>query len=321
MNMSLNFHHLLLILTILLAFAYLQTDASVGRKDSPQEDDDWKDIDPNNPKVVEYAKFAVDEYNKQIGINNTMSSESKTVFNSVHRAQMNRVRDFNANLRIFLQASDGKYLDSLWLKPLEDNKEEEEKRRREGRGRTRGKRRKRERGGEKGKDGYGERKKRGSRGEGRRYRWERGLGQLSLPIPTFTINNVLPHNQVFAKHQKVSLNCHTLLIPTILFLANVVSFAKKDTPQQDDWKDIDVNNPKVVESAKFAIDEENKGAHFKLVLKSVLKAQVQNLGNNDLKLRIFIEVSGDKYVAIILLRPANDSKKLILFEQIFGTIN
>ncbi|KAL3521781.1 hypothetical protein ACH5RR_014615 [Cinchona calisaya] len=99
MNMSLNFHHLLLILTILLAFAYLQTDASVGRKDSPQEGDDWKDIDPNNPKVVE--------------------------------AQMNRVRDFNANLRIFLQASDGKYLDRLWLKPLEDNKEEEEKRRRE----------------------------------------------------------------------------------------------------------------------------------------------------------------------------------------------
>ncbi|KAL3521860.1 hypothetical protein ACH5RR_014694 [Cinchona calisaya] len=92
----------------------------------------------------------------------------------------------------------------------------------------------------------------------------------------------------------MSLNFHTLLILTILLLAHVVSFAKKDTPQQVDWKEIDANNPKVVESAKFVIDEENKGAHFKLVLQSVLKAQVQNLRDNDLKLRIFIEASGGK---------------------------
>ncbi|KAL3521861.1 hypothetical protein ACH5RR_014695 [Cinchona calisaya] len=120
----------------------------------------------------------------------------------------------------------------------------------------------------------------------------------------------------------MSLNFYSFHILTILLLAAAFSFAHKDNSQEVDWKEIDINNPKVVESAKFAVDEHNKQKNTKLEVKSVERAQAYSPRENELELRIFFQASDGKYVADLRFRPWEDIKILISFKRIIdATIN
>ncbi|CAA3017778.1 cysteine proteinase inhibitor 1-like [Olea europaea var. sylvestris] len=70
--MAVNSGSLLLVLTLLVALSTLfDVSTALGGRKAKESDVGFKPLDPKDPKVVEVAKFAIDEYNKEAKTNLT----------------------------------------------------------------------------------------------------------------------------------------------------------------------------------------------------------------------------------------------------------
>ncbi|KAM7466328.1 hypothetical protein LguiB_013890 [Lonicera macranthoides] len=79
----------------------------------------------------------------------------------------------------------------------------------------------------------------------------------------------------------------------------------------------DLNDPRVQEIGKFAVNEHNKEAKTNLVYKSVIKGEVfLDISGTYYRLTI-LATNNDKYVADVIDRPLERLRKLVSFKKIF----
>ncbi|XP_071701364.1 cysteine proteinase inhibitor 5-like [Rutidosis leptorrhynchoides] len=109
---------------------------------------------------------------------------------------------------------------------------------------------------------------------------------------------------------------HNFLTTILTFFLICISF-DSSTALTGGWSPIgDVNNPKIVEIGKFAVDEHNKVDHKSLVFKKVVNGESQVVAGMNYNLTISA-LDGDAkndYVALVWDKPWEKFRQLTSFK-------
>ncbi|KAM7466330.1 hypothetical protein LguiB_013892 [Lonicera macranthoides] len=109
----------------------------------------------------------------------------------------------------------------------------------------------------------------------------------------------------------------SLLVTFLVLNVSTADGSRKAVLKSEGHPIKDLNDPRVQEIGKFAVNEHNKEAKTNLVYKSVIKGEVfLDISGTYYRLTI-LATNNDKYVADVIDRPLERLTKLVSFKKIF----